>query len=292
MSESDFLEHLRRSSKSTSTVPIPIGDDLAGLTLPGDDTILIGVDQVLEGVHFLSTTEPTLVGRKAANRNLSDCAAMACLPTAALVCVALRQSVTAGWLDRMMAGVRQALAEFNCELVGGDTGSWPNPTALSVTILGRSAGLVPVRRSGAKPGDKLFVTGSLGGSILGRHLSFVPRVSLARELASHFELHAMIDLSDGLSRDLPRICHASGVGAILDSEQIPIHADVSRLADERSPLEHALHDGEDYELLFAAPHCDHPAAVEIGRIVEGNGVRIDIDGEEKNLEPLGWEHSL
>ena len=192
----------------------------------------------------------------------------------------------------IVEGIRDAGAPFHCPLIGGDTGSWSGPLAVTVSILARSAGIDPVRRSGARPGDKLFVTGPLGGSLLGRHMDFVPRIDWAIELASRFEIHAMLDISDGLSRDLKRLCDASGVGALVDASRIPIHDDARCLRDARSPLEHALHDGEDHELLFAAPSCDHPRAIEIGHILPGSGVYLARDGTALPLEPLGWDHAL
>lgn len=292
--ESDILEFLRTSAVTDPRVPIHIGDDLAALVPPhGDELLLAGADQVLEGVHFdLSTATLRDVGRKAMNRNLSDCAAMACVPIAALATLAMPRG---RGLDaaELIAGLREAAGVFRCPLVGGDTGSWDGPLAISVTILGRSAGLSPVTRGGARAGDRLYVTGPLGGSILGRHLRFTPRVDLAIELAARFEIHAMLDLSDGLSRDLPRVCQASNVGATLDAARIPIHDDARQINDSRPALEHALHDGEDYELLFASPLAiDHPRVIEIGQIIEGSGVWLRDGDSAWPLETLGWEHRL
>ena len=295
VSESDVLHYLRRSLVPDARVPIHIGDDLAAIAWQSDDLLLVGADQVLEGVHFdLSVHPPRGVGRKAMNRNLSDCAAMACVPVAAIATLALpRDRGGMALATEILEGIREAGAAFRCPLVGGDTGSWSGPLAVSVTILGRAAGLKPVQRSGARPGDRLYVTGPLGGSILGRHLEFVPRVDLAIELAARHELHAMLDLSDGLSRDLPRLCAASGVGAMIDASRIPIHDDVARMTDRRLPLEHALHDGEDYELLFAAPPgIEHPRVIEIGEIIAGDGVWVRDGQSARPLVAAGWEHSL
>jgi thiamine-monophosphate kinase len=123
-------------------------------------------------------------------------------------------------------------------------------------------------------------------------MNIVPRVDLAIELAARFELHAMLDLSDGLSRDLPRLCEASSVGAVIDAGLVPIHDDARRMLDSRSPLSHALDDGEDHELLFAAPECDHPHVIEIGRIVGDAGVWLREGNEMKPLAARGWEHEL
>ena len=128
--------------------------------------------------------------------------------------------------------MRDAADPFDCPIVGGDTGSWPGKLALSVTILGRSAGVNPIRRGGARAGDGVYVTGPLGGSILGRHMTFEPRVALARELAGAGGVTAMLDLSDGLSRDLRHVCRESGVGAVIDRDAVPVHPDALELSDQ------------------------------------------------------------
>ncbi len=293
MSESGLLSYLRTTAKPDSRVAIGIGDDLAAINWNSSDLLLVGADQVLDGVHFDSKVHsPRAIGRKVMNRNLSDCAAMACVPVAAIATLALPRGAGESLAREIVEGIREAGARFHCPLVGGDTGSWNAPLAVTVAVLGRSAGLTPTQRNGARVGDKLFVTGPLGGSILGRHIDFVPRIDWAVELASCFEIHAMLDISDGLSRDLKRICDASGIGAIVDAERVPIHDDSRRLNDSRSPLEHALHDGEDHELLFAAPSCDHPHAIEIGHFIPGSGVFLRRGEGVAPLEALGWEHSL
>lgn len=293
MSEASVLKYLRDSAKPDTRVVIGIGDDLAAMRWESNDLLLAGADQVLDGVHFdLRHHSPRAIGRKVMNRNLSDCAAMACVPVAAIATLALPRGSGNELAIELVEGIREAGARFHCALVGGDTGSWNAPLAVSVSILARSAGLKPVQRSGARAGDKLYVTGPLGGSLLGRHMDFLPRVDWAIELASRFEIHAMLDLSDGLSRDLPRLCEASGVGAIIDAGHVPIHDDARRMNDTHSPLEHALHDGEDYELLFAAPSCDFPHAIEIGQCVSGAGVYVRDGLSVAPLAPLGWNHAL
>jgi thiamine-monophosphate kinase len=293
MSESAFLDHLRRTAIADPRVPIGIGDDLAAIAWNTADLLLVGADQMLDGVHFDAAVHtPHDIGRKAMLRNLSDCAAMACVPVAAVVTLALPRGSGETLAMELTQGIRAAAVPYRVVLVGGDTGSWAGPLAVTVTILARSAGLQPVRRTGAKVGDKLFVTGPLGGSILGRHMNIVPRVDLALELAARFELHAMLDLSDGLSRDLPRLCDASGVGAVVDAARVPIHDDARRMLDSRSPLSHALHDGEDHELLFAAAECDHSHVTEIGRIVGDQGVWLREGDETTPLVARGWEHEL
>src|SRR4051794_29428753 len=208
--EFDFISWLRTQQRSSVLVSLPAGDDLAILRWPADDLLLVGVDQVLDGVHFDSGRhDPRAIGRKVMNRNLSDCAAMACLPAAAVATVALPRGAGQDYARELFLGMKEAGEVFDCQIVGGDTGSWDGKLAVTVTIMGRSDGIQPVLRSGAKSGDGLYVSAPLGGSILGRHMTFTPRVDLGRELALRGDATAMIDLSDGLSRDLRHICRLS-----------------------------------------------------------------------------------
>lgn len=295
--EFDFIHWIRSRTASgpTAALPVPLGDDLAALRWEGADLLLVGVDQVLDGRHFdLRAHSPYDVGRKAMNRNLSDCAAMACLPAYAVATLALPRSATIETAKAIHTGMTDAARTFDCAIVGGDTATWDGPLAVTVTVLGRSAGVTPVTRGGAKAGDFLYVTGPLGGSILGRHLTFEPRVTLARQLATVYRITAMMDLSDGLSGDLRHLCAASGVGVVVDAAVVPVHADVDRLPpNEMSRLEHALHDGEDYELLFTSPDAI-PAALAtcIGRMTTDRAVLLDRDGATVPLAPKGWEHPI
>jgi len=258
--EFDFIAWLRSHQRVDRRLIVPIGDDLAALKWDGNNLLLAGADQVLDGVHFDSTVHsPRAIGIKAMNRNLSDCAAMACLPAAALATVALPKGTPIDYAKELFLGLQEAGDKFGCAIIGGDTSSWNGMLALSVTILARTQGS-PLRRNGARPGDHIHVTGPLGGSLLGRHMTFAPRVMFAWEHAqSPKSLNApaaslitsMIDLSDGLSRDLQHICRESSVGAVIFADKIPVHADAIEMSrDGFSPLEHALHDGEDYELLL------------------------------------------
>jgi len=294
--EHDFLEWLRTQRKKSELVLVPQGDDLAVLKWPGDDLLLVGVDQVLDGVHFDSTIHPPrAIGRKAMNRNLSDCAAMGCLPAAAVTTAALPVGSGLDYAKELYLGLRDAADKFGCRIVGGDTGSWSGKLVLTVTILGRSAGVEPVKRSGAKVGDSIYVTGPLGGSILGRHMNFEPRVDLGRRLAHSGKVTAMIDISDGLSRDLEHICRQSGVGAILDADAIPIHADALKLSqiNQEPSLNHALNDGEDHELLLTGKleGLDLPVT-RIGTMTARLGMFLRTPDHLSALEPRGWDHHL
>jgi thiamine-monophosphate kinase len=294
--ESDFIQWITAQANAPKDfVPVPPGDDLAVLKWPADDLLLVGVDQVLDGVHFDSAVHPPRrIGRKAMNRNLSDCAAMACLPAAAVATVAAPRGVGVDYLKELYAGLREAADPWHCAIVGGDTGSWDGKLVLTVTILGRSAGIRPVTRSGARPGDGVFVTGPLGGSILGRHMTFQPRIELARQLAGTGQVTSMIDLSDGLSRDVRHICQQSGVGVVIDASRVMIHEDAQALfrRDRRTPLEHALHDGEDYELLYTGPVQSLPHMMMIGTVTAEPGIWLKMPEATVPLEPRGWEHSL
>src|SRR5262245_57682608 len=176
--EAEFVKWLSSQQKSSGLVQRAAGDDLAILSWPANDLLLVGCDQVLDGVHFDSSVHPPrAIGRKAMNRNLSDCAAMACLPAAALVSVALPKGRDVEYAKELYLGIREAGDKFNCSIVGGETGTWDGKLAVTVTILARSVpGRSPLTRSGARADDFIYVTGTLGGSLLGRHMSFVPRV--------------------------------------------------------------------------------------------------------------------
>ena len=296
--EFDFIHWLRAQQKPSDFVPIPAGDDLAVLNWPAADLLVVGVDQVLDGVHFDSRVHsPRAIGRKVMNRNLSDCAAMACVPAAAVATVALPKGTSLDYAKELYLGLRDAADPYDCAIVGGDTASWPHPLAVTVTILGRSSGFPPVTRAGARPGDSIYVSGPLGGSILGRHMTFQPRVALGLSLGPRAS--AMIDVSDGLSRDLGHICAQSNVGALLDADAIPIHDDALTLfrQDRIPPLDHALHDGEDHELLVTSP--DPTLATDtchrIGTITDDPAHAILLRHNDGTVTPLaakGWEHRL
>jgi thiamine-monophosphate kinase len=295
-SEFDFIDWLRTQHKPSEFVPVPQGDDLAVLKWRAEDLLLVGVDQVLDGVHFDSTVHsPRAIGRKVMNRNLSDCAAMGCLPAAAVTTAALPHGVGLEYAKELYLGLRDAADPFGCTIVGGDTASWEGKLLLTVTILGRTAGVKPITRDGARAGDDIYVTGPLGGSILGRHMTFEPRVRLGRRLAETGQVSAMIDLSDGLSRDLQHICRQSSVGAVIEAESIPVHPDGVLISekDGRSPGEHALNDGEDHELLLTGKLDGLGLPVtRIGRVIAEAGVFLEMNGQIIPLKSRGWEHRL
>ena len=298
--EFDFIHWIKSRQKQSKITSIGIGDDLADIHWPAKQLLLTGADQVLDTVHFDSTIHsPKDIGAKAMNRNLSDCAAMGCLPVAATVTFAIPRGMDNQFLKDIYRGIQAAGEKFDCQIVGGDTGSWDGKLAISVAIIGRCDGQ-PVQRNGARPGDRIYVTGPLGGSILGRHLKFKPRVELGTKLRLA-GVTSMIDLSDGLSRDLGHLCKQSDVGALIAGNDIPIHRDAIKLSqqqeDDRSPLHHALHDGEDYELLYTVSSPKMPNGKRwpgkyIGDTMGCRDILLSLDGEISSLKPEGWEHTL
>ena len=281
--------------------PIGIGDDMAEIRVGEDASVLVTTDMLLDGTHFdLKTATLEQVGYKAMAASLSDCAAMATIPLAAVVAVALPPGFGKWQLQELHAGITRAADKYDCPLVGGDITSWrsPHPFAVNVTMLSKRARNAPVRRDGARAGDVVCVTGSLGGSVYRKHLEFEPRVGEALRLAQTVEVHAMMDISDGLSTDLNRICHQSGVGAIVEAASIPISDDARRCDD---PLQAALDDGEDFELLLAlgpeqgarlVQTWDGSVAItQIGHITEAEGMWLRLpDGQLVELGPGGYDH--
>lgn len=296
--EFEFINWIRSRTPSKDRVLVGPGDDCAVLA-HGSTPLLVSTDMLMDGVDFhLDEAGPRRAGRKAMAVNLSDIAAMAGEPVGAVVAVALPRG-RQGLAEELYLGLREMADAFETPIVGGDTNSWDGPLAITVTIFGEAA--KPVRRQGAKPGDWLFVTGPLGGSILGHHLDFTPRIREARLLNETIPLNAMIDISDGLSRDLHHILAESRCGAVLDARAIPIANDARTLADRSgsSFLNHALGDGEDFELAFAvSPEDgksllkDSPVPVwKIGECVP-DGYWIVENGSRRPLEPTGWVHRL
>jgi thiamine-monophosphate kinase len=290
-----------KSRLSAEEFPIGIGDDMAQVRL-GDESVLVTTDMLLDGVHFdLASAGIEQVGYKAMAVSLSDCAAMASRPICAVVSVGLPKGFGEGQLKELHSGIVRAGEKYGCWLVGGDITSWKGAGKFctSVTMLSRPAeGVMPVRRSGAKAGDVICVTGALGGSGKGMHLTFEPRVFEAIEIASLSKINSMIDLSDGLSSDLWRICEQSRVGAVIYSEKIPI-SEAAR--DSVAPIEAALNDGEDFELLFTIAEDEYKKLIaqwkgetpitEIGRITDSRIVQIEeAGGEIRELARGGYDH--
>jgi thiamine-monophosphate kinase len=281
---------------------VPFGDDMAEL-LPGAGEWLWTVDLLMDGVDFDSRRhEWRVIGRKAMAVNLSDCAAMGVQPVSALCAVCLSNRLSMDDAEALIAAADECGRRWNCPIVGGDTNSWDAPTVISITVAARpEADYQPIRRDGAQRGDRVWVSGKLGGSLLGRHLTFEPRVDLGITLARGLRPHAMIDISDGLALDLGRIMSASNVGVVLSESELAevVHSDAERLAlqDGQPASAHALHDGEDFELLIVLP----PAVSEttarglgllpIGEVIAEPGLwQMGSHGDRTPIPLQGWEH--
>ena len=291
----------RQSKLSTAVFPIGIGDDMAQIQLGKDTSVLVTIDMLLDGVHFdLEKATVRQVGYKAMAVSLSDCAAMATVPVAAVVSIALPKEFGEKELKQLHTGITAAGDKYDCALVGGDITSWGDekPLAICAAMLSRVAGNEPVKRSGAKVGDSICVTGSLGGAGCGKHLEFEPRVKEAIKIAQMVTLNSMIDISDGLSSDLNRICRASRVGAVINSEQIPISDEAQK---SENPLSSALNDGEDFELLFTLSQGECEKLLQkwdgaipitqIGEITDSKKMHIKMpDGVIRDFEAGGYDH--
>lgn len=271
------------TSRGGGSLSVGPGDDAAILA----DGSVIALDTIVEGVHFDSGTDPELVARKALGACLSDLCAMGADGEAVFVSAQLTRGIDGAALARALADWS---AHFGVELAGGDTvATPPGSLALSVTAVGRCSG-PPWLRSGGQAGDQLVVTGPLGGSRSGRHLSVQPRqdvVSLAR--TEGLAVHACLDLSDGLGVDLPRLCAASGTGAVVRAEQLPVHADVE---PGRDGPDAALGDGEDFELLLALPAgSSFPASWRsIGTLLPQGPIHLERHGVRTPWPETGHVH--
>lgn len=294
-------------------------DDCAHLLADGR-RLAVSVDAFAEGSHFLADADPRDIARKCLAASLSDLAASACRARWALVSLCLKKGLESSWAPAFAQELAAASREYGVTVVGGDTVAAPAGTFVAVTVIGEPLPGGPLLRSGARPGDVLAVTGELGGSIRGRHLRPVPRL---REVAALMDRlyrtgnpallpHAAMDISDGLALDLSRLCRESGVGAEIEAAAVPVAAAARELAVEtgKTPLAHALTDGEDFELLLALPaagwelfaasgeRTSKPAGTDggapftrIGRIVEGSEIALlGKDGRRSPLAPEGYEH--
>jgi len=306
--ETELIGLLRERLPTHPLLKLGIGDDAAILQAANDRDWVVTVDMLTDQVDFvLGEVDPRRVGRKALAVNLSDLAAMACQPVAAVVALVLPRHGGMELATAIYEGMLPLAEEFGIAIAGGDTNSWDGPLAISVTALGQTTPHGPLVRSGAVVDDTIVVSGALGGSILNHQFDFTPRVAEALALNSRYALHAGIDISDGLARDLGHLIEESGCGAVLDLERIPIAQDARRLAesmnDGSTALDHALADGEDFELILAVPRqeaermlaersVDVPLTA-IGRFVAEPGLwSEDRDGQRTALPIRGFLHDF
>ena len=308
MNEFDLIHRLTRALPTNPSVVVGAGDDCAVLDAGVPDRLLLfKTDAVVEGVHFASGTAPEKVGHKALGRCLSDIAAMAGTPSAALITIALPIDFSPEYVDGIYTGLNALARRHQVAVVGGETTTNPGGILISVALLGWVPRGKGVLRSGAEVGDAIFVTGELGGSLAGKHLEFEPRLAEARWLAQEFSLHAMLDISDGLAGDLRHILTASRVGAELLATAIPVSRESRRAAkaapSTKPPLLAALTDGEDFELLFTVASRDAVPVLDawkkqfpdlalacIGKIKAGEGITIRDKQGVRPLTAHGYVH--
>ncbi|HKR53020.1 MAG TPA: thiamine-phosphate kinase [Chthoniobacterales bacterium] len=244
LGEDRLLAKILPQLKQNSQVVTGAGDDCAAVRFRGaKECLLLKSDCVVEGIHFVAGSSPREVGWKAMMRALSDFAAMSGVPQFALITLVIAGKKKVMWVRDLYRGLNQAARYFDVAVVGGETSDTDGPTVLVVSVAGFIEADRCVLRSGGKANDDLFVTGKLGGSIRRRHLNFVARIEEARWLTANFKVHAMIDLSDGLGADLPRLARASRLAFSIDEHALPISRGCT--------VQQAISDGEDYELLFA-----------------------------------------
>ena len=302
MTEKDLIRSLTANLHTDDTVMLGAGDDCAVLKF-GNQELLFKTDAVVEGIHFDSNAAPDKVGHKALARALSDIAAMGGSPCHCLITLGTNPEIKIGYIEKVYEGLKKCAENHNVNIVGGETTTMANFT-LSVSLLGTAE--KAITRSGSIPGDAIFVTGELGGSITKHHLQFQPRIKQGQWLARNFDIHAMIDLSDGLASDL-RCLLNSEIGAEIHTNSLPVSKAARQLAQNnpsgKTPILAALTDGEDYELLFSLPPkfavSLHDAWKKtfpelslkcIGRITEEPGIILKDNKGRHSLNVHGYDH--
>ena len=292
ISESGIIERIARKVTNDSSVVCGIGDDAAVLKYTKARYLLFTSDMLVEGVDFTSRVRPQELGHKAIACSLSDIAAMGGRAKYSLVSIGMPEKNPLKFIDGFYEGALKLAKRFKANVVGGDL-SFSKKIVIDVSTVGEVKKNKLVLRSGAKPGDIIFVSGSLGGSIYGRHLRFIPRLEEANYLVSNYRVNSMMDISDGLSLDLYRLCRASNVGAVIYENLIPVSKQAKSAGE-------ALNMGEDFELLFTLSgqeakrlnkNCGRTFTA-IGEIRQaGCGIKlITRDYKEKLLEPKGYQH--
>ncbi|MBU1932300.1 MAG: thiamine-phosphate kinase [Candidatus Omnitrophica bacterium] len=294
LGEFNLINRLSKRVRLSAGVVKGIGDDAAVLRYKRDRHLLLTTDMLIEGRHFLRSSGGYLIGKKAMSVNVSDIAAMGGRPLAAVISLGVPPSLGVGFIDALYKGIREVAEKFKIDLVGGDTVR-SEKIIINVALTGEVKKGNLVLRNGASPGDVIFVTGSIGGSLSGRHLSFTPRVKEALFLAENYRVHSMIDVSDGLIADLGHILRDSRVGGVIYERAIPL----SRHAKD---FNSAVMDGEDFELVFTVPGRDAdkllkawPFKTRLSRIGEIRpGPRrlylVAKNKEIQKIKPKGYAH--
>jgi len=290
--EFGLIERLKKSIKIDSSVIEGSGDDCAVLKFDRNRYQLFTCDMITEGVDFLAKDKPELIGRKALAVSMSDIAACGGIPRYCLVSLGIPKNISVEKIDKISRGMFNLAREYKVNIVGGDL-SRANRLTIDVSMLGIVEKRNLCLRSGAKIGDIIFVTGELGGSILGKHLRFIPRLKEARFLVKNFKVNAMIDISDGLSQDLGHILKQSKVGAIIYEDLIPLNRQARSFRE-------ALFMGEDFELLFTLSHKEAKRLLKkntglfkpIGEITDQKHVLrlVEKRNKEKIIRPKGFQH--
>jgi thiamine-monophosphate kinase len=317
LDEAELIRAIRKEFRFNQTgIALGIGDDAAVIEVEGKSLVLTK-DLLLEGVHFLHKLHPPrLLGRKCLNVNLSDLAAMGALPRYALLGLGMPIGIRTGWVDDFFAGFKSSAKEYDVKLIGGDI-SRAQKLTLSVTLIGEGKNII--KRSGARPGHLLFVSGTLGEAregllllkkgarmgedrrvdkMLNTFLNPRAQVELGETLSRLQAASAMIDISDGLSVDLGHICEESGFGAEIERKKLPVSSEL--LALQKRAFDFALNGGEDYQLLFSVPaeRLDAVrrikkkyALTHIGKILKEKGIiLVDSRGTRKAIRPRTWQH--
>ena len=306
--ELEIIRWLRDRLPQSPRVLLGPGDDAAILQWNPRTELVLACDTIVEGLDFsFDTATAAQIGYKALAINLSDLAAMAATPVAATISLVLREDNCISQCQQLIEGMLNLASRFSVDLVGGDISIWDGPLIITVNITGEASPHGSWQRQGATSGDHLVVTGSLGGSILGHHLDFGPRLAESQLLSSEYTVNAAIDISDGLAIDTNRLATESGLQAIIDLTAIPISAAALSLAKAGrtglTALEHALQDGEDFELLLAVPAEDTRRLLVderfdcqisvIGTLLEGTGLYSrDDTGRLEPLLPTGYVHGV
>jgi len=305
--EEGVIRLLRGLFPARAGIPLGIGDDTAVLPDTPKSYLLFTTDASVDGVDFrLGESKPEAIGRKVLAQNLSDIAAMGGTPLYGVMSLGLPASLPVDFVKKFYAGVKKLSRKFKMQMVGGDL-SRSKVLFASCALIGKVEKKFAIFRKGARAGDFIFVTGSLGGSILGKHFHFIPRVREARFLVRNFKLNAMIDVSDGLARDLGHILAESGKSAVLYGNRVPVDQAARVLARKtgKNPLEHALGDGEDFELLFTVSLREGKKLLAlkkvlgtpvsfIGKIEDGKGLFIQASErsseKRKRISCSGFSH--